>query len=155
MEAADVLPVRSSTMAALSMGMPSRLRAASMIRMLAWWGTTRPMSSMVTPARSMALVAAASRASTARRKTSLPFMKIFPPCSQVRMLAAEPSDMRSQPKRVGLLADRSMTTAPAPSPNRTQVPRSVQSMMPQRPTLPITKMVSTPPSANCMAVTRP
>ena len=82
MEAADVFPVRSRTIAAFSRGISRRFMAASMILMLAWWGTTRVMSSMVTPARSIALRAALSMASTARRNTSLPFMKIFPPCSQ-------------------------------------------------------------------------
>ena len=36
--------------AARSIGMPRRSQAASMMRMLAWWGTTRAMSSAVTPA---------------------------------------------------------------------------------------------------------
>ena len=39
-EADDVLPVWCSTVAARSIGMPRRSQAASMMRMLAWWGTT-------------------------------------------------------------------------------------------------------------------
>ena len=129
--------------------------AASMLRMLAWCGTTRAMSSITTPAVSIALRAVLSMASTARRNTSLPFMKILPPCSQERISAADPSDMRSQPSRVGESADRWITTAPAPSPNSTHVPRSVQSTRPERASLPMSRIVSTPPAANCMAVTRP
>ena len=113
------------------------------------------MSSMSTPARSMALRPAFSTARTARRNTSLPFMKILPPCSHDRIPAAEPSDMRSQPSREGASADRSMTTAPAPSPNSTQVPRSVQSVIPLRASLPMSRMRSTPPAENCIAVTSP
>ena len=81
-EAAEVLPVRCSTMAARSMVRPSRLKEASMMRTLAWWGTTRAMSSEVTAACSMAFRAALSMARTALRKTSWPFMTILPPWSQ-------------------------------------------------------------------------
>ena len=43
-----------------------------MIRMLAWWGTTRAMSSVVTPAWAIDFWAESTMIRTARRKTSLP-----------------------------------------------------------------------------------
>ena len=155
MEAAEVLPVRWRTRAAFSRGIPSRLRAVSMIRMLAWWGTTRAMSSIDVPARSMAVVAAFSMASTALRNTSWPCMTILSSCSQYRRSAAEPSDIRSQPRRLGWEPLRSITTAPAPSPNRTQVVRSSQLVNRLSASLPIRRTRSMPPSTNCMAVTSP
>ena len=45
-DADDVLPVRSSTTAARSMRMPRRSQAAAMMRVLAWCGTIRAMSSI-------------------------------------------------------------------------------------------------------------
>ena len=45
-----------------------------MIRMLAWWGTTRARSSAVTPAAAIEVRAESTITVTARRKISLPFI---------------------------------------------------------------------------------
>jgi hypothetical protein len=71
-EAAEVLPVRSSTLSVLSMGRPSRSHAASTMRMLAWCGTTWSMSAALTPAASSARCEVSTLARTARRNTSRP-----------------------------------------------------------------------------------
>ena len=49
-EAAEVFPVLCSTVAVRSIGMASRWHADSMMRMLAWWGTTRSISDALRPA---------------------------------------------------------------------------------------------------------
>src|SRR5690606_18770883 len=46
-----MLPYRSTLTKTFSMGMPAYRAVASMIRMLAWWGTNRSMSAPVMPAR--------------------------------------------------------------------------------------------------------
>ena len=81
MEADDVLPVVWSTVAAFSIGMPRRWQAASMIRMLAWWGTTSARSSAVTPALAMAFSPESTMMRTARRNTSRPSIFRQPPIS--------------------------------------------------------------------------
>jgi hypothetical protein len=50
-DADDVLPVRSSTIAALDIGMPIFCAADSMMRTFAWCGTNRSMSSGWRPDR--------------------------------------------------------------------------------------------------------
>src|SRR5690606_37602436 len=74
-EAEEVLPVRSSTVTAFSVGMPSLSQAESMMRMFAWWGMTTAMSSAVMPARSSAARPEATITRTARRNTSRPSMR--------------------------------------------------------------------------------
>ena len=48
--------------------------AAVMMRRLAWWGTIRSMSSVVSPASAMACSADSTITRTALRKISLPSM---------------------------------------------------------------------------------
>ena len=104
-DAAEVLPVRSSTLAVRSASMPSLAQADMMIRALAWWGTNRAMSSAVTLARAMARSADSTMIRTARRKTSGPSISMVPPASAWRMWRREPSEPRSQPSsRPGPLA---------------------------------------------------
>jgi NAD(P)-dependent dehydrogenase (short-subunit alcohol dehydrogenase family) len=67
-----VVPVDWSTSAVCSRSKPSLSQAESMMRMLAWWGTTRAMSFAVTPARSMAALADCTMTRTALRNTSRP-----------------------------------------------------------------------------------
>ena len=52
-----------------------------MMRMLAWWGTTSLMSSTVTPAAFIDFSAESTMIRTARRKTSLPSMRMNEPIS--------------------------------------------------------------------------
>ena len=61
-------------MTTLAMGVLSRRAVASMIRWLAWWGTTRSMSSGFRPDRSIASRLDAAIAVTAPLKTSRPSM---------------------------------------------------------------------------------
>ncbi len=67
-----MLPVRSSTLAVRSALMPNRLAAASMMRMLAWCGTSSATSSMDTPAWLRHASADSTMARTARRNSSRP-----------------------------------------------------------------------------------
>ena len=61
-------------MTTLVMGTLSRRAVASMIRWLAWWGTTRSMSLGFSPDRSIASRLEAAMAVTAPLKTSRPSM---------------------------------------------------------------------------------
>ena len=84
-----------------------------MMRMLAWWGTTSAMSSAVTPACVIDFSAESTMMRTARRKTSLPSIWMYPPRSAVRAaIGSEPSASRSQPSSWPGPSTASSTTAP-------------------------------------------
>src|SRR5436190_21812068 len=71
-EAADVLPKRSTLTYTLSIGTPACFAVASMMRMFAWCGIRRSMSPAVSPARCSAWSHASAIDSTAALKTSRP-----------------------------------------------------------------------------------
>ena len=66
-DAAEVFPKRSTLTKIRSIGKPRPLATASMIRMLAWWGMTRSISSGWRPARSIAASAVDARVFVAKR----------------------------------------------------------------------------------------
>ncbi len=118
---------------------PMRLASMSMIRMFAWCGRNTSMSSGWRPAASMAAVAALAISKLAHLKTVGPFWRrvgheVSVPSftlSQEWVMftasACEPSD----PHTVGPIpgvSDGPMTAAPAPSPRRKEIERSVGSM---------------------------
>ena len=72
MEADEVLPYRSTLTITFDIGRPACLAVASMIRRLAWWGTSKSTWSAVTPARRRASSQASAIASTAALNTSRP-----------------------------------------------------------------------------------
>ena len=116
-----------------------------MMRMLAWWGTTRAMSSAVTPAWSSDRWAESTITRTARRKTSLPSI------SEVAADVGVRAGAGAEPSRAEVPAEQSpgpstarATTAPAPSPNRMAVLRSSQSMIRLIVSAPISRTRSMP-----------
>src|SRR6478735_5200148 len=154
-DADDVFPVRCSTVAAFSIGTPSRLQAASMIRMLAWWGTIRARSSGVTPAWAIDFWALSTMIRTARRNTSLPSICMLPPISAKSSRSAVPSVSRSQPSSCPGPSTASSTTAPEPSPNRIAVLRSSQSVIRARVSVPIISTRREPSEISPWATTSP
>ena len=121
-------------------GSPRRLAAASMMRTLAWWGMKRSTSSSWRPAPSMVRTAASLIVVTARRNTSGPFMRMPPSSGSLgpgsptlpslgtrRMSHTEPSMPSSELRSPTGSSVASSTTAPAASPKRTAVERSVKS----------------------------
>ena len=123
--------MRAMLPAHLSGGSLSFRTARSMMRWLAWWKTKRSTSSGLSPARSSTWVTQRGRASTAKRNTA---------CPSIRMTLASPvptpgthrvSGRARQPmtaQRSGKSSPHSTTAAPAPSPKRTQVDRSSRSV---------------------------
>ena len=120
----------ASTVDALSIGTPSRWHAASMMRMLAWWGTTRAMSSAVTPAAAIDLVAGVDHDAHGPAEDLLAVHLDVPADLGVEEALGR-CRRRRGPSRAAGRARRtaSSTTAPDPSANRMAVLRSVQSVM--------------------------
>ena len=76
MEALDVLACSSTVTTTRSIGTSSFFAAAAMIRRLAWCGMSQAMSAGVTPPPAIVSEAIMLRVPTARRNTSLPFMRM-------------------------------------------------------------------------------
>ena len=145
-EAADVLPCWSTVTMTLSSASLSFLAVPSMMRMLAWWGISQSMSDSVLPALTSTDRATSASTPTASLKTAWPSIlrvgspKIWPPLtlpgthSTPTCLPSACSSVARMPGR----SDASKTTAPAPSPNSTQVLRSLKSRMRLKTSLPTT-----------------
>ena len=118
---------------------------ALMIRTLAWWGTTALRSAEAMPAKARAFSEISAMPRTADLKTWLPSIlmkccrfwtvsaeagRAEPPAStrmRFARLPSEPMAVETMPREAPSPASR--TTAPAPSPKITHVPRSCQSRM--------------------------
>ena len=139
-----------------------------MIRAFAWWGISRSTSSGPNPDFSSSCRHAFDISTTARLKTSRPFGiwiawsfasteawlagSAEPPPGMIRISAARPSAPRTEPSTPGS-SERRSTTAPAPSPNSTQVVRSWKFITRDRTSAPITTTVSAcPDSMKAVAV---
>ena len=83
----DVLPYRSTLTTVRSSGMPSFLRAWSMIRTFAWCGTYRSTSATGTPDWSSTFSAESTSTRVANLNTSRPF--IFAKCWRSATVSAE------------------------------------------------------------------
>ena len=139
-DAAEVLPWSAMSRAILTRSGSFMERAiASMMRMLAWWGTNTSRSSTVTPARSSACWPILAIANDAQRKTGLPCIirwgiTPLPGCSGVPTTSRQSSFCRirsncspSEPQTTGPMPGVSLgptTAAPAPSAKMNAVPRS-------------------------------
>ena len=139
-EAADVFPVVSMSRPITTVsGRPSCLANSSMMRMFAWCGTKAARSEGWMPAASMACRATFTISQTAHRKTvgpswrrvgqgAAPSRKSVSVAFMPTASALDPSD----PQMVGPMPGVSLgpiTTAPAPSPSRNEMLRSVGSTM--------------------------
>src|SRR6476469_1941286 len=147
-EAAEVLPWSATSRAMRTEAGSFIERAiASMIRMLAWWGTKTSSSSMGTPAASSACWPILAMANDAQRKTGLPCMVrcgITPEPGWVSLPTTSRQSSRcrmrsncspSEPQTTGPMPGVSLgptTAAPAPSAKMNAVPRSVRSVRSER-----------------------
>ena len=157
MDAAEVFPMSSMSITARSGPNPSRSPTALMMRALAWWGISRSTSSAWTPALSSSSRQALVMDTTACLNTSLPddirilsspatrssavAGRSVPPAGMVRRFASLPSAASDEARTPGS-SDGTMTVAPAPSPNSTQVVRSVKSSLRESTSAPTTSTVS-------------
>ena len=99
-----------------------------MIRALAWWQTTRSRSLTSQPSADTSWRIEPSTTSVAKRNTALPSMwtaAFSGPGPWTQMLCSSPREPNTVCHRA--LSSRASTAAPAPSPKRTQVFRSVWS----------------------------
>ncbi len=159
-----MLPYRSTFTKTFSIGTSAYFAVASMIRMFAWCGMNRSMSSPVSPARSSAWSAASAMDRTAALKTSRPaiFTRWFrssstatsmgtraPPAGRQSSSASVPSERVKLEIRPRPFSDRLTTAAPAPSPNRTAVDRSPQSTIELIFSVEITSAISARPDTRC------
>ena len=137
-EAAEVFPVSAMSRATTTCsGSLRTLTSWSMIRMFAWWGTKTSMSSGVRPAASIARRATGAICHTAHLKTLAPSWRSVGH-SPVRWASCHdavwpmrPAWPPSEPQTVGPIPGTSegpTTAAPAPSPSRNEMARSVGSM---------------------------
>src|SRR6266540_362809 len=161
--AADVLPYFSRFIQHFDAGISSRCSVASRIRLFAWWAMTyftSPGASFSAASTSRQL---SSRARTATLKTSAPFIftkwvrsrttfseigSFEPPPGWSRIGTYEPSAWRRvvrSPRRGSSVGFS--TIAPAPSPKRMQVFRSVQSVRRVSASAPTTSSFFTAPDA--------
>ena len=122
---------------------------ASMIRMLAWWGTKTSSWSTVMPARSRAAWATLAISKAAQRKTALPCITRWGMTGSVEATTSRQSSRcrirsncsPSEPQTTGAMpedSDGPTTTAPAPSAKMNAVPRSFMSVMSESRSTPIT-----------------
>ena len=142
-----------------------------MMRAFAWWGISTSTSAAVWPDFSRSSRQAAAISVTARLKTSRPFgIRIawsrastvscdagrrVPPAGICRMSAAVPSAPRIVPSIPGR-SEACTITAPAPSPNRIAVVRSVKSRIRLKISAPASRIVSAIPACtNAVALARP
>ena len=157
-EAADVLPYRSTFLNTRSAGNFKRCPTASMIRSLAWCGMKTLISSLAKPCSFKSSAVTSAMALTATLKVSLPFIRIYgslcsmdfgslggwfePPPGMQMKSAYSPLDFIRLPRIPWSPFVAWSTTAPAPSPNRTQVERSLQSTYRVRISPPMTRTFS-------------
>ena len=140
-DAAEVLPVVSISRAISTLsGSFSCFANSSMMRILAWWGTNAANSLAETPDSSSAFFATLAISQTAQRKTACPSWRRVgkPPSRSAKaswrvlfMPTASHLDP-SEPHWVGPIPTISLgptTAAPAPSPSRKEILRSVGSTM--------------------------
>lgn len=165
-EAAEVLPESTTSWATTACGAPSRRTTASMIRRLAWCVTMPPRSPTATPARRQASSAIGARVVVAQRKTAWPSWAkrgCQAPASRTASarVGSEPHTTGPMPGSVPGAASAALTTAaPAPSPSRTQVLRSLQSVRSDIFSAPMTRACRAAPartewSAAASAVVKP
>ena len=147
MDAAEVLPCWSTVTTTLSMDIFSLRAVPCMIRMLAWCGISQSISASVSPALAKAAWAAFSSTPTASLKTACPSIlrtgspRTLPPDTLPgthKISTCLPSACKSLDRMPGV-SEASSTTAPAPSPNNTQVVRSLKSRMRLKTSAPITR----------------
>src|SRR6478672_4968110 len=154
-DAADVLPWSATSRAMRTEAGSFIERAiASMIRMLAWWGTKTSSSSMGTPAASSACWPILAIANDAQRKTGLPCIVrcgITPEPGWVSLPTTSRQSSRcrmrsncspSEPQTTGPMPGVSLgptTAAPAPSAKMNAVPRSPTSVRSESRSTPITR----------------
>ena len=153
-DADEVLPVRCEDHRRPSMAMPSFFMALSMIRIVGLVGDDRSMS-----ARDAGSVEAASAESDhgldglAEDLFALHLQVAadlgVEDVAKVALAAEVPAQQLAGPSVA------SSTTAPAPSANKMQVPRSVQSVMRESVSEPMTGLFSAPAPMMPWAVTRP
>src|SRR4051794_18753600 len=140
--AAEVLPDPTRSLATTTSGpRPSRFTMPSMMRVLAWCGMKAASSSGRTPAFSQVSSANGARAVVAQRKTIWPSCWMYGCQPSIRstspLSGAEPQSTGPTPGS-SPSATPVTTAAPAPSPNRTAVLRSVQSVTSDSFSAPIT-----------------
>ena len=122
-----------------------------MMRLLAWCGTNQSMSSAVMPACAKVSSMTSVIMPTACLNTSRPSIRRWPtvpvvegPPSTKSFSLCAPSERRlaammPRSASVPAFSSASSTSAPAPSPNSTQVPRSLQSRMREKVSAPMTR----------------
>src|SRR4051812_6483471 len=123
-DAAPVLPTSRIASTTRAGSRPRRSESESVMRALAWWGTTRSTSATSTPAAPSTSRQQRSIAATARWKTTWPSMRTRRSSwSTTSAPSTSPSARRTEwPRRSGPPGER--TAAPAPSPNSAAVLRS-------------------------------
>src|SRR5688500_2105219 len=168
----EVLPCLSTVTTTRSIGMSRRLAVASMMRKLAWCGISQSMSWRSRPLACSVSSTTLSSALTAYLNTSLPAMWMRTPA--FFSCSLNPTDTPTgfhnssflPPSacrwvlRMPVSLSALSTTAPAPSPNSTHVPRSLQSSMRVSVSAPTTRTVLAAPermnlSATVRAYTKP
>src|SRR6185369_6201805 len=144
-DAAEVLACSPTVITTFSAGRPNFWAVASRIRWFAWCGTTQSTSAAVRPAASSTSFITSARLTTAWRNTSRPFIRSLPTVPVVEGPPSTNSRSLWRPSAWSLVArmppsvsSAPRTSAPAPSPNSTQVARSSQSRIRLNVSAPIT-----------------
>src|SRR5437868_8087968 len=159
-DAAEVLACSSTVTTTFASGSPSFLAVASRIRAFAWCGTTQSTSADVKPAAASTSLSTSARLMTAWRKTSRPFIRSLPtvpvvdgpPSTNSRSLC-RPSAWSRVARMPRSLSSAPSTSAPAPSPNSTQVARSSQSSRRLNVSAPITSALFALPDRSIESAT--